>query len=234
MRAEATVAEAARKDPPAARFAKDHLRAFVERIERLEEEIKSMNDDKRDVYAEAKANGFDVKALKKVVRIRAQDPDQRKEEEAVLETYLHALGMLDDGTGVATRAGAREEPSPDERMADAAARSRAASSQGLKATADLSQAAADAGLISQEAAKETAQLAEAVDRKFNRAPARAAPVHIPKKFREAVREPGMALGPTSGTDARPASSLVNPRHVMSDKAVKAAADRAEKRAGGET
>ena len=78
----------------ATRVAKDHLKAFVERIERLEEEKKALSDDIRDVYAEAKANGFDVKALRSVVRLRKQDVDERKEQEAILETYLQALGML--------------------------------------------------------------------------------------------------------------------------------------------
>ena len=86
---------AAVKEQPATRFAKDHLRAFVERVERLEEEKKTISDDIRDVYAEAKANGFDVKALRSVVRMRKQDLNERKEQEAILETYLHALGMLE-------------------------------------------------------------------------------------------------------------------------------------------
>lgn len=87
---------AAVKDEAAAhRFAKDHLKAFVERVERLEEEKKALSDDIRDVYAEAKANGFDVKALRTIVRLRKQDIDERKEQEAILETYLQALGMLD-------------------------------------------------------------------------------------------------------------------------------------------
>jgi uncharacterized protein (UPF0335 family) len=75
-------------------FAKDQLKAFVERVERLEEEKKAIADDIRDVYAEAKGNGFDVKALRTVVRLRKQDINERKEQEAILETYLHALGML--------------------------------------------------------------------------------------------------------------------------------------------
>jgi uncharacterized protein (UPF0335 family) len=78
----------------AARVAKDHLKAFVERIERLEEEKKALTDDIRDVYAEAKATGFDTKALRTVVRLRKQDADERKEQEAILETYLQALGMI--------------------------------------------------------------------------------------------------------------------------------------------
>ncbi len=91
----ATAANAAVTDDQSAhRFAKDHLKAFVERVERLEEEKKTIADDIRDVYAEAKANGFDVKALRTVVRLRKQDVNERKEQEAILETYLHALGML--------------------------------------------------------------------------------------------------------------------------------------------
>lgn len=76
------------------RFAKDHLKAFVERVERLEEEKKALADDIRDVYAEAKANGFDVKALRAIIRLRKQDADERAEHEAILETYMQALGML--------------------------------------------------------------------------------------------------------------------------------------------
>lgn len=78
----------------ATRFARDHLKSFVERIERLTEEKKSIADDIRDVYAEAKANGFDVKALRQIVKLRAMDQDERREQETVLETYMHALGML--------------------------------------------------------------------------------------------------------------------------------------------
>jgi uncharacterized protein (UPF0335 family) len=76
------------------RFAKDQLKAFVERIERLEEEKKAISDDIRDVYAEAKGNGYDVKAMRAVVRLRKQDKDERVEYEAVLETYMHALGLI--------------------------------------------------------------------------------------------------------------------------------------------
>ena len=86
---------AVKDDQPARRFAKDHLKAFVERVERLEEEKKALADDVRDVYAEAKANGFDVKAMRTVVRLRKQDVNERKEQEAILEIYLNALGMLE-------------------------------------------------------------------------------------------------------------------------------------------
>ena len=88
-------APAVKDEAAAHRFAKDHLKAFVERVERLEEEKKALSDDIRDVYAEAKANGFDVKALRAVIRIRKLDSDERKEQEAILDTYLAALGMLD-------------------------------------------------------------------------------------------------------------------------------------------
>lgn len=76
------------------RFAKDQLKSIIERIERLEEEKKTMSDDIRDVYAEAKGNGFDVKALRTIVRMRKQDPNERAEAETILETYMQALGML--------------------------------------------------------------------------------------------------------------------------------------------
>ena len=93
MPASAAAHESEDKEHVATRFAKDQLRAFVERIERLEEEKKALADDIRDVYAEAKGNGYDVKALRTVVRLRKQDKDERAEQEAILDTYLHALGM---------------------------------------------------------------------------------------------------------------------------------------------
>lgn len=74
--------------------ARDQLRSIVERIERLEEEKKAISDDVRDVYAEAKGNGYDVKALRTIIRMRKQDADERAEQEAVLDVYLQALGMI--------------------------------------------------------------------------------------------------------------------------------------------
>lgn len=87
-------AAAENNEQTATRFAKDQLKAIIERIERLEEEKKATSDDIRDVYAEAKGNGFDVKALRSIVRLRKLDTDERREQQEVLETYLHALGML--------------------------------------------------------------------------------------------------------------------------------------------
>lgn len=75
-------------------FAKDQLKAIVERIERLDEEGKAISDDKRDVYAEAKGNGFDVAAIKHIIKLRRQDSNERKEQESIVETYMAALGML--------------------------------------------------------------------------------------------------------------------------------------------
>mgnify|MGYP002784448231 CR=1 FL=1 len=74
-------------------FAKDQLKALIERIERLEEEKAALSNDIKEVYAEAKGNGFDTKAIRAVVRIRKMDSSEREEQDAVLELYLSALGM---------------------------------------------------------------------------------------------------------------------------------------------
>ena len=90
----ATSAAAKDDDSPATRFAVDQLRSIIERIERLEEEKKAISEDIKDVYAESKGNGFDVKALRTIIRLRKQDPNERQEEESILETYMQALGMI--------------------------------------------------------------------------------------------------------------------------------------------
>jgi uncharacterized protein (UPF0335 family) len=77
--------------------AQNQLRQFVEQIERLEEEKKAISEDIRDKFAEAKAVGFDIKAMRQVLRLRKKSKTDRQEEQAILETYLHALGMLEDG-----------------------------------------------------------------------------------------------------------------------------------------
>lgn len=71
----------------------DQIRSIVERIERLEEEKKTIGDDIKDVYAEAKGNGFDTKVLRRVVALRKQDQNERQEQEAILDLYLQAMGM---------------------------------------------------------------------------------------------------------------------------------------------
>ena len=75
--------------------ARDQLRSFVERIERLEEEKKTIADDIKDVYSEAKGTGFDTKILRKVIARRKRDAQEIMEEEAILDTYLAALGMIE-------------------------------------------------------------------------------------------------------------------------------------------
>ena len=72
----------------------DQLRAFVERIERMEEEKAAIGADIKEIYAEAKGNGFDTKILRKIVAIRKQDAKERAEQEAMLDIYMHALGMI--------------------------------------------------------------------------------------------------------------------------------------------
>ena len=84
---------AAVQDETAHRFAKDQLKAIIERIERLEEEKKGIGDDIKDVYLEAKATGYDPKIMRQIIRLRKMQPHDRQEMEAILQTYLSALGM---------------------------------------------------------------------------------------------------------------------------------------------
>lgn len=77
----------------ATKFAKDQLKSIIERIERLEEEKKALADGIRDIYAESKGNGYDVKAIRTIVRLRKMDTNQREEDETILHTYMVAIGM---------------------------------------------------------------------------------------------------------------------------------------------
>lgn len=94
MTAQAGHNSGAAPDEPATAFAKDQLRSIIERVERLEEEKKVIADDIKEVFAEAKGNGYDVKVLRTIIRMRKQDANERSEHETILETYLEALGML--------------------------------------------------------------------------------------------------------------------------------------------
>lgn len=78
----------------AAGFAKEQLKSFIERIERLRDEKKTIEDDIKDVFAEAKGTGFDTNALKVILKERAADPDKRAELEAIVDLYRQALGMI--------------------------------------------------------------------------------------------------------------------------------------------
>ena len=91
--AAATAVKEKPKDNPSSRFAKDQLKAIIERVERLEEEKKAISDDIRDVYAEAKANGYDIKTMRAIVRLRKMETHARQEADALLETYRQALGL---------------------------------------------------------------------------------------------------------------------------------------------
>jgi uncharacterized protein (UPF0335 family) len=77
-------------------FAADQLRSIIERIERLEEEKAALANDIKEVFAEAKSNGFDTKAMRKIIRMRKKDATEREEEDAIVELYMSALGMLAD------------------------------------------------------------------------------------------------------------------------------------------
>ena len=82
-------------------FAQGQLRSLVERIERLDEDKKAIAGDIKEVYAEAKANGFDTRIVRKVISLRKKDTAERQEEEALLDLYMHALGMA-PGPGAIT------------------------------------------------------------------------------------------------------------------------------------
>lgn len=89
-------------------FASDQLKSIIERIERLEEEKSELSEQIKDIYTESKGNGYDVKALRTIIRLRKQDAGERAEQEAILETYMAALGMLSDlplGQAAIDRAG---------------------------------------------------------------------------------------------------------------------------------
>ncbi len=86
--------------------AQNQLRQFIEQIERLEEEKKALAGDIREKFLEAKAVGFDVKAIRQIVRLRKKSQTEREEEEGILEVYMHALGMLNDNPSPGSEEGA--------------------------------------------------------------------------------------------------------------------------------
>lgn len=83
------------ENPAADGIAADQLRSFIERLERLDEEIAGRNEDKSDIYKEAKAQGFNTKVLKKIIALRKRDYAERQEEQAIMDLYLQALGMAE-------------------------------------------------------------------------------------------------------------------------------------------
>jgi uncharacterized protein (UPF0335 family) len=95
----------------------NQLRQYIEQIERLEEEKKALAADVRDKFTEAKAVGFDVKVMRQVLRLRKKSQQERQEEDSILDVYLHAMGMLDDGPSAAVL---RPKGLSDGEMLDAA------------------------------------------------------------------------------------------------------------------
>lgn len=170
--------------------ARDQLRAFIERIERLEEEKKTVADDIKDVYGEAKAMGYDTKIMKKVIALRKKDEQERTEEETILDSYLSALGMIPQF----------EMFEQDEVRPTREQRRRKIMSEDMADHKTLIDEMADAGLISEEAREENKALADAVATKFGNGPAK--PLQSPRKAGEAVSER------TAFTDATVAPVLV--------------------------
>lgn len=94
-------------------IAADQLRLFIERVERLEEEKRGITDDIKDVYSEAKSNGYDVKTMRAIVRERRMEKHHRDEAQMLLDTYRHALGMDYSGTPLGAATIAREAAQTD-------------------------------------------------------------------------------------------------------------------------
>lgn len=139
--------------------ARDQLRSFIERIERLEEEKKTIADDIKDVKAEAKGYGFDVGTINTIIKLRKKDKDERDEAQHLLDTYMAALGMIDQPGFF------DEEPrqrAPADRKARAALRTSEAMDDNKAFSAEL----VAAGLISEEAHRENTALSDAVARKY--------------------------------------------------------------------
>ena len=104
----------------ATKAAKDQLRSYIERIERLESEKKELAEDIKSIYAEAKANGYDNKALRAIIRLRKLDTNERQEQEAILDTYMHAIGMAADDAPLFSAIGAMVvDPAARDQVIDA-------------------------------------------------------------------------------------------------------------------
>jgi uncharacterized protein (UPF0335 family) len=99
--------------PDVGGIAGERLKSFIERIERLEEEKRALAEDIKEVFAEAKGNGFDVKIMRQIIKIRRTDQDDLDEQEALLDTYMRALGMRPDAEP--SEAEAAEEPEVEPR-----------------------------------------------------------------------------------------------------------------------
>ena len=83
-------------------FSGEQLRQYIERVERLEQEKQDIADNIRDAFAEAKSNGFDVKIMRQIIKLRKMDTSDRDEQEAILDLYKHALGMIPEFESVSS------------------------------------------------------------------------------------------------------------------------------------
>jgi uncharacterized protein (UPF0335 family) len=77
-------------------IAGERIRSFIERVEQIEEELKALNEGKKEVFSEAKGEGFDVKVLKEILKLRKQDKDERDEQESLLDLYMQAMEQSDE------------------------------------------------------------------------------------------------------------------------------------------
>ena len=77
-------------------IAGERIRSFIERVEQIEEELKALNEGKKEVFAEAKGEGFDVKVLKEILKLRKQDKDERDEQESLLDLYMQAMEQSEE------------------------------------------------------------------------------------------------------------------------------------------
>ncbi len=101
--------------PDVGGIAGERLRSFIDRIERLEEEKRALGEDIKEVYAEAKGVGFDVKIMRQLIRLRKMDQDDRDEQEALLDVYKRALGMLPGSSSDESEEEAAPPPPPERR-----------------------------------------------------------------------------------------------------------------------
>ncbi len=192
--------------------ARDQLRAFIERIERLEAEKQTIADDIKDIYGEAKSMGFDTKILRKVISIRKIDAHVRAEQEAILDSYLHALGMIQ--MDIFDEPEVPHDPTTGEILDDMKAKSRQRMTDGRADHKALSAAMAREGLISEEAHDENVALAEKVAEKFGNGVRSDAGLDIVTKHTEIATNEGGAkpeeeLAQGSTPDLEPSGPDVN-------------------------
>ena len=164
-------------------ISRDQLRSIVERIERLEEEKAATASDIKEVYAEAKGNGFNTATIRQVIKLRKLDTAERQEQEALLDVYLAALGMTPIERAIADKDGDGGSLTPEQR----AERARRRTSEAMDDAKDLSARMLADGLISEEAHAEQVRTADAVAAKFGTGEADSTPSGIPREGRGTLK-----------------------------------------------